>query len=61
MSFNFWLSDDQVGELVTATLSAYDAGGMYSWRIRYTFVFQVIPEPTGLALLTVWPVGNRAA
>ena len=53
MSFNFWLSDEQVGELVTATLSAYDAGGMYSAADRYTFVFQVIPEPTTLALLTI--------
>ncbi len=53
MSFNFWLSDDQVGQLVTATLSAYDAGGIYSAADPYTFVFQVIPEPAGLALMTI--------
>lgn len=49
MSFNFWLTPD-IGQEVTATFSAYDAGGMYTASDNFEFTFVTVPEPASLLL-----------
>jgi hypothetical protein len=56
MTFNFWLGPE-VGQEVTATFSAYDAGGMYSASDNYEFRFVTVPEPTTLSLLSIGIAG----
>jgi hypothetical protein len=50
MSFNFWLTPD-LGQEVTATFSAYDAGGLYTASDNFEFAFVTVPEPASLLLL----------
>ncbi len=51
MSFNFWLTPD-IGQEVTATFSAYDAGGLYTASDDFDFAFVTVPEPTSLLLFS---------
>lgn len=53
MSFDFWLSEDMLGDTVSVTFSAYDAGGMYDPSDDFTIDFEVIPEPATLGILAV--------
>lgn len=50
MSFAFWLAPD-IGQQVTATFSAFDAGGLYAASDNYEFAFVTVPEPGSLLLL----------
>ena len=52
MGFYFWLTPD-TGQEVTATFSAYDAGGMYSASDNYDFTFVTVPEPISLLLFSL--------
>jgi hypothetical protein len=52
MGFYFWLTPD-IGQEVTATFSAYDAGGMYSASDNYDLTFVTVPEPASLLLLSL--------
>ncbi len=50
MMFHFWLTPD-IGQEVTATFSAYDAGGLYTASDDFEFKFVTVPEPTTMMLL----------
>ncbi len=50
MSFNFWLTPE-IGQEVTATFSAYDAGGIYTASDNFEMAFVTVPEPASLMLL----------
>ena len=50
MSFNFWLTPD-IGQEVTATFSAYDAGGLYTASDNFEMTFVTVPEPASMLLL----------
>jgi hypothetical protein len=51
--FCYWLEEDQVGQTVSATLSAFDEGGVYQASDPFAFRFAVVPEPAALALLVL--------
>ncbi len=50
MHFCFWLTP-LVGQEVTATFSAYDAGGLYTASDNFEFAFVTVPEPASLLFL----------
>lgn len=50
MSFNFWLTPD-IGQEVTATFSAYDAGDIYTASDNFEMAFVTVPEPVSFMLL----------
>lgn len=50
MLFHFWLTPD-IGQEVTATFSAYDAGGIYTASDNFEMAFVTVPEPAFLLLL----------
>jgi len=50
MSLNFWLTPD-IGQKVTATFSAYDAGDLHTASDNFEFAFVTVPEPASLLLL----------
>lgn len=52
MRFCFWLPEGQMGQTVTATLSAFDNSGMYQPSDPFEFRFAVVPEPAA-GLLSV--------
>lgn len=52
MGFYFWLTPD-IGREVTATFSAYDAGGMYSASDNFDLTFVTVPEPAALLFLSL--------
>ncbi len=49
MSFNFWLTPD-IGQEVTASFSAFDAGAQYTASDTFEFAFITVPEPASLLL-----------
>jgi hypothetical protein len=55
MRFYFWLAEDgsDIGSEVSATLSVFDAGGLYEASDPFTFRFEVVPEPASLSLISV--------
>ena len=50
MLFHFWLTPD-IGQEVTATFSAFDAGGLYTASDNFDFAFVTVPEPASMLLL----------
>jgi len=58
MGFYFWLPQG-IGQEVSATFSAYDAGGMYEPSDAFEFRFVTVPEPSGAVLLLVGLLGKR--
>ncbi|MGD8451374.1 MAG: PEP-CTERM sorting domain-containing protein [Phycisphaerae bacterium] len=60
MGFFFWLDNPQPEDVFSATLTAFDDGGMYTASDPFTFRFAV-PEPgtLGLVLVAGLLVGSR--
>ncbi|MCK4659333.1 MAG: PEP-CTERM sorting domain-containing protein [Phycisphaerae bacterium] len=59
MGFYFYLPADgsaEGGDPVTATFSAYDAGGLYDPSDDFVFRFEAIPEPATAGLLVLGAV-----
>jgi hypothetical protein len=52
MEFFFWLPDE-LGQEVSVTFTAFDAGGVYDPADPFEFRFGAVPEPAAAALLGV--------